>query len=154
MLRVLVLSGGQKGHSGHTLTMAETPDHIIVHPVNQCRECNRLIKSIDGTYVSRQVFDIPQLLLEVIEHRAEVKDCPYCGANNQAHFPEEVTKTVSYGNRIKSLSVYLMQYQLLPYERTAELLSDLFSSPISEASLYNWNEKAYHSMFKFFQEVG
>jgi len=146
-------SGGQKGHSGHTLTMAETPDSIVVHPVNQCQECNSLLNGIDVTYVARQVFDIPPLFLEVTEHRAEVKDCPYCGAKNQALFPEEVTKTTQYGNRIKSLSVYLMQYQLLPYDRTAELLSDFFSSPISEASLYNWNEKAYQVLEKSEQTI-
>lgn len=33
---------------------------------------------------------------------------------------------VSYGPRIKALSVYLMNYQLLPYERASELLGDLF----------------------------
>ena len=33
---------------------------------------------------------------------------------------------MSYGPRIKALSVYLMNYQLLPYERTSELLCDLF----------------------------
>jgi transposase len=31
-------------------------------------------------------------------------------------------------SRIKALSVYLMEYQLLPYERTSELLRDFFGS--------------------------
>src|SRR5215218_6890275 len=36
---------------------------------------------------------------------------------------------VSYGPRIEALSVYLMGYQLLPYERASELLGDLFGEP-------------------------
>ena len=136
-------NGGQEGHSGHTLAMVEKPDHIIIHQVKRCQECDgSLERTIANSFVQRQVFDIPPLRLEVTEHRAEVKHCPHCGANNQALFPQEVTKTTQYGDRIKSLSVYLTQYQLLPYDRTTELLNDLFSSPISEASLYNWNEKA------------
>ena len=43
--------------------------------------------------------------------------------------PEAGLAGVSYGPGIKALSVYLMGYQLLPYERTHELLSDLFGSP-------------------------
>lgn len=89
-----------------------------------------------------------KLRLEVTEHRAEVKRCPHCGTSNQALFPQEVTKDTQYGDHIKSLSVYLTQYQLLPYDRTTELLNELFSSPISEASLYNWNEKAYQALEK------
>ena len=142
-------NGGQEGHSGHTLAMVEKPDHIIIHQVKRCQECDgSLERTIANSFVQRQVFDIPPLRLEVTEHRAEVKHCPHCGANNQALFPQEVTKTTQYGDRIKSLSVYLTQYQLLPYDRTTELLNDLFSSPISEASLYNWNEKAYQALEK------
>jgi hypothetical protein len=32
-----------------------------------------------------------------------------------------VKTSVQYGSRIKSLLVYLNQYQLLPYERTCQL---------------------------------
>jgi len=44
------LSGGQEGHPGQTLTMVEKPDHIIVHPVKQCQECDC---SLEGTKATR-----------------------------------------------------------------------------------------------------
>jgi transposase len=73
------------------------------------------------------VVDVPPLLsLEVTEHRAQRKRCSGCGRSTTASFPTEVSATVGYGPRIKALTVYLMNYQLLPYERTSELLSDLF----------------------------
>ena len=76
-----------------------------------------------------QVVDVPPLTLEVTEHGARKKRCAGCGHISTATFPEEAGVTrgaVSYGPRIKALSVYLMAYQLLPYDRTRELLSDLF----------------------------
>lgn len=50
----------------------------------------------------------------------------------RVEFPEEasvVASWVSYGPRIKALCVYLMGYELLPYERTRELVLDLFGAP-------------------------
>lgn len=55
------------------------------------------------------------------EHQVEQKVCPDCGCQNEADFPEEAKTSVQYGSSIKSLLVYLNQYQLLPYERTVQL---------------------------------
>lgn len=44
---------------------------------------------------------------------------------------------MQYGERIKAAAVYLKQYQFLPYDRTCELLSDLFGCPMSEGTLAN-----------------
>jgi transposase len=74
----------------------------------------------------RQVVDVPPLALEVTEHRALRKRCLGCGQTTAAAFPVEASARVVYGPRIKALSAYLMEYQLLPYERTSELLRDLF----------------------------
>ena len=79
----------------------------------------------------RQVVDIPPLLaLEVTEHRARSKRCSGCGHSTTASFPAEASaRGAGYGPRIKALCVYLMNHQLLPYERTSELLFDLFGGP-------------------------
>jgi hypothetical protein len=34
-------SGGQPGHTGHTLAMADNPDHTEVHRVKECEHCGR-----------------------------------------------------------------------------------------------------------------
>ena len=140
-------SGGQKGHEGHTLKMVSKPDHIKNYGVEECSHCHRSLKDTEVIeHKKRQVFDIPPLKLEVTEHQAEVKKCRHCGMINTAEFPADVVQSVQYGPRIKSFSVYLMQYQLLPSERTTELLEDIFSQPISEGTLYNWNRVAYQAL--------
>jgi len=140
-------SGGQKGHDGHTLKMVSEPDHNRKHGIEECTHCHGSLQDAEIVgYKKRQVFDIPPLKFEVTEHQAEVKKCCHCGTINTAAFPADVMQSVQYGPGIKSFSVYLMQYQLIPSERTTELLEDIFGQSISEGTLYNWNRAAYQAL--------
>jgi len=135
--------GGQFGHPGHSLKSVEEPDHTVVHPVKQCQNCGRSIADHPASGCEkRQVFDLPPIPeIEVTEHQAEIKVCPHCGQENKAEFPEHVRARVQYGPQIKALAIYLMGYQLLPYERTRELFRDIFSREISEGTLVNINNE-------------
>ena len=129
-------SGGQPGHSGNTLKAVTQPDRIEVHRVMECKQCLETLKDVPAEEVEhRQVFDIPIVQIEVIEHQREIKMCPHCGEKNKADFPEMVTQPVQYGPEIKALAVYLNQHQLIPLERTAEIIDALYGHRISEASL-------------------
>jgi len=139
--------GGQPGHSGARLEMVEQPDHVVSHTVEDCRQCGRSLESVSAVdHRRRQVVDLPPIELKVTEHRAEIKCCPGCGCRNEGAFPAEVKTSVQYGSRIKSLLVYLNQYQLLPYERTCQLVEDLFSHTISQGALCNWNAECYRNL--------
>ena len=136
--------GGQKGHKGHTLEMAENPDHEIVHPVTKCESCGRSLCDAEvANYERRQVFDLPPIKVEVFEHQAERKICPNCGCLNKAIFPEEVAYPVQYGTRLKSVATYLNQYQLVPFDRLSETFVDLFSHRISQSTLIDINRACY-----------
>lgn len=129
--------GGQKGHPGTTLAMVENPDHVLVHSPEECEGCGGTLRGEQTSEVlvgceRRQVVDVPAVLaLEVSEHRARRIRCFGCGTITTAPFPVEASARVVYGPRIKALSVYLVEYQLLPYERTSELLSDLFGGGVA-----------------------
>lgn len=140
-------SGGQTGHKGARLERVEQPDHTIIHPVVNCQECGHSLKqSPTSGHRSRQVIDLPPLKLEVTEHQVELKECPHCKCQNEAPFPAEAKTSVQYGSRIKSLLVYLNQYQLLPYERTVQLVEDLFSRTISQGTLSAWNRACFEHL--------
>ena len=132
-------TGGQPGHSGQTLRMVERPDHTVSHPVNQCEGCGSSLTEQQPDRVERrQVFDLPEPKLEVTEHQAEIKTCA-CGCVNRAAFPPEVKAPVQYGLRVKSVAVYLKEYQLLPFERLAEIMRDIFAcDTFSEGTLANF----------------
>jgi transposase len=137
--------GGQKGHKGHTLEMAEKPDREIVHQVARCEFCGRSLCDVEATnYERRQVFDLPPIKVEVFEHQAESKICPNCGCLNKAAFPNEVAYPVQYGTRLKSVAVYLNQYQLVPFDRLSETFVDLFGHRLSQSTLIDANRTCYN----------
>lgn len=140
-------SGGQKGHPGHTLKMTDNPDHIVVHRIDSCSNCGGHLEEIETPdYEKRQVFDLPPLKLEVTEHRCERRKCPHCGSISKSTFPEDVTQSVQYGNNVKSLCIYLNEYQLLPSDRLTEFFGDVFHHTISEGTLFNINRATYEAL--------
>ncbi|MBE9065010.1 IS66 family transposase [cf. Phormidesmis sp. LEGE 11477] len=140
-------SGGQKGHPGRTLEWCEQVDEVVSHLVDECEQCGGSLQTtavID--YDLRRVHELPSLSLRVIEHQAEVKCCGACATLNRGQFPAEVTTRVQYGSGVKGLMVYLMDAQLLPSERTREVLSELFGCEVSEGTLYNARAKCFEEL--------
>lgn len=129
-------SGGQVGHVGHTLEMVAKPDKVEPHPVNYCAHCHTSLKKEKAVEVERrQVFDLPEVRLEVTEHQAEVKICPKCQQTTTASFPPEVRQPTQYGKKIKSQLAYFHEYQLLPLKRTQETFQDLYGQSVAEGTI-------------------
>ena len=136
-------SGGQAGHVGYTLHTVEHPKLVTVHRVQQCSHCQVSLKRVKASrYEKRQVFEVPRVRVEVTEHQAEIKLCPWCGKQNRVVFPVGVTQPVQYGSEIKAQMVYFNQYQLLPLERTAEVFETLYGHSLSEGTIVEANQKA------------
>lgn len=129
-------SGGQVGHPGHTLEMVAKPDKVEPHVVNCCVHCHTSLKKEKAVKIERrQVFDLPEVRLEVTEHQAEVKICPQCQQTTTASFPPEVSQPTQYGKRIKSQMAYFHEYQLLPLKRTQETFKDLYGQSVGEGTI-------------------
>ena len=125
--------GGQPGHKGRTLTQVAEPHHVILHRLQDCPHCQTELTAVVAKgHVKRQVFDMPPVGIEVIEHQAPVKQCPGCGACVKA-FPAHVTQPTQYGPRLKALACYLYGQQFIPLARIKELLTALYGDAPSEA---------------------
>ncbi len=142
-------AGGQKGHTGNNLKMANNPDRTILHPVDFCSQCHKDLSDQKAiAKKTRQVYDIPPLRMKVTEHQIEIKQCS-CGCTTTGLFPNDITHYVQYGANIKTLLTYLQDYQLLPYQRTAQLVDDLFEHKISQGTLYNIRKHAFEQLEEF-----
>lgn len=128
--------GGQVGHRSETLRLTPKPQRVITHRPKQCRHCLSLLGGgWSAGAERRQVIDLVPARLRVTEHRAEVVCCPACGKRTKAEFPEGVRATMQSGPSLVSRALYLHDYQLLPYQRTAEAMRELFGCALSAGTL-------------------
>ncbi|MGH8403010.1 MAG: IS66 family transposase, partial [Gammaproteobacteria bacterium] len=130
-------TGGQKGHPGETLRRTETPDAIIDHYPQNCAACGEPLTAARAIgHIARQVFDLPEPRpLTVTEHRAHDCRCAACGTETRAAFPDWVSAPAQYGQRIGAFVLYLLHYQLLPEQRLAALMADLFGVHLVTATI-------------------
>lgn len=135
--------GAQKGNPGRNLAFSDSPDHTVMHSPTSCQGCGASLEGVGVTgRERRQVHDLPPLHIEVTEHQSEQKCCPACGYQNRGAFPEDVVAHVQYGSRLQALCVYLLDYQLLPYQRIASLFADLFGTRLSTGMLFEAQQRA------------
>ncbi len=135
-------NGGQPGHEGHTLEPSQTPEHTETRQVEKCEQCGRALNEVQASgYEERQVFDIPAMRIEVTAHRAEIKICPGCGAENRGEFPPGVRQPVQYGSGVKTRAACFPNQYSVSVERTAQIFEDLVEHGLSEATILKAGEE-------------
>jgi transposase len=147
--------GGQKGHKGETLRQVTDPNDVVNHYPPACSMCGvGLDPETSVGHSARQVFDLPQPQpLVVTEHRAHDCQCPTCGAETRAPFPDGVNAPVQYGARITALVIYLLHYQLLPENRLAKLMADLFGAKVAAATIARMSRNCAERLQDFVETV-
>lgn len=146
-------SGGQKGHSGNTLRQVAQADNVVIHALpSHCDACQR---SLNGANVAevRQVFDLPALRCMVTEHRVLQVQCS-CGKHHRSQFPAHVRASVQYGPAALAAMVHLNQHHMVPLQRTAALMGELFALPVSQASVLNASAQARTRLLLTVQAIG
>ena len=138
-------SGGQKGHVGSTLKKVDDPDKVELIKIDRSALPPGKYRQVG--FDTRQVFDI-DISRVVTEYRAQILEDDN-GNRFVASFPENVTKAVQYGTGLKAHSVYMSQFQLVPYNRIQDHFADQLHIPISEGSIFNFNKEAYRRLSDF-----
>src|SRR5580658_7307050 len=149
-------SGGQKGHPGGTLRQVADPDHVVRREACACCRCGSPLEPQSAIGVEkRQVFDLPERPLVVTEHQASIYRSAHCRGETKAAFPEGVVSPTQYGERIRAAAIYLNIQQLIPEDRTAQALSDLFGAPlICPASIVACVRKKAEDLQQVYARIG
>ncbi|MDP3669282.1 MAG: IS66 family transposase [Telluria sp.] len=131
--------GGQPGHKGSTLKRVAEPTETKDHPPpSRCSRCHSTLALEQAQVLERrQIFDMPAMCFDVIEHRVYAVVCA-CGQRHDSAFPAAVSEVAQYGPNVRALGVHLTQGQMLPYARAAELIAEMTGLSVSPATLVAW----------------
>lgn len=137
--------GGQKGRKGVQLKPVDNPDRVEVLKIDR-----RTLPPGNYTeigYAKRQVIDVETKVI-ITEFQAQILESS-AGGIITATFPPGVTRPVQYGASIKASSVYMSQFQLVPYNRIEDYFLDQVGLKISTGSFFNFNKEAFELLSAF-----
>jgi transposase len=138
--------GGQHGHDGKTMRQVESPDHTVIHRRRGKCTCGRCLENAQVIATAKkQVFDLPEIKVEVTEHQTQTIMCA-CGEVHTAEFPEGINAPVQYGSSVKALATYFIIQQLLPVQRTQQIFKDLLGIELSPATLQSYTVNCYEGL--------
>lgn len=128
--------GGQKGHPGHTRLRLteENLSGVVAHRPVQCPSCSLPLSGdlpTEGEPERVQVWEIPPITPQVVEHRGYRVRCPHCAVL----VPAPGLPDGAFGPRLTALGSVLHGRFRLSLRETAEVLDDLFGVPIGVGSV-------------------
>jgi transposase len=83
---------------------------------------------------SRQVFELPEPRLEVIEYRKIKRTCG-CGRASCGEFPRQVSGQVQYGEKVQAIVSLLSVQGCLSHRKIGGLFADLYGYQLNEATI-------------------
>jgi transposase len=128
--------GGQEGHSGHTRIQlgADLIVAQVEHRPAQCPGCTLPLDATllpEGEPIRVQVWEIPPIIPEVVEHRGYRVRCPHCAAL----VPAPAVPEGAFGPRLTAMAGLLHGRFRLSMRETTEVFADLFGVPIGPGSI-------------------
>jgi transposase len=147
-------AGGQPNHQGSTLKFSDKPDTIKEYQPHQCKCCNKTLSGEPVIQIDQlQQIDIPEVKPFIKEHRIFGAICPNCGTFTAAEIPKGLHGPISYGPNLQSFALYSINAQFLPYDRSAQFISDWLNIPISSGTLFNFQERGARLLGQISEEI-
>lgn len=130
--------GAQPGHrgKGRELLPAEAVDRVVDHWPSRCG-CGHRFAEVDreaGEPARRQVTELPEIAVEVTEHRLRRLLCPDCGTTTRAALPADVS-TGAFGPRLEAAVATLAIRNRVSRRDTVELMDELFGAGLASGTV-------------------
>jgi transposase len=123
--------GKQPGAVGTTLAPVDDPDEVFEYRPDACLGCHTDLAEAPVVDVTRrQVFELPEIRRQVVEHRLLSCRCA-CGRVSTATAPAGVNAPVQYGPGAAAAAVYLLVAHHIPFGRVVRILTDLLGCVVS-----------------------
>jgi transposase len=131
--------GGQPGHEGHgrDLLPSTAVDEVIEHWPDRCA-CGHVFGAPERVAIKaparHQIEELPELAVQVIEHRCERLRCPDCGVERSGKLPVEVSGS-AFGPRLQAAVATLSVRNRVSRRDTVELCEELFGARLSSGAI-------------------
>jgi transposase len=116
----------------------DTPDKIVPLTIDRSTLPPGEWKVVG--WEKRQVIEL-EIQRVVTEYQGEILENER-GERVRAEFPEGVAQSAQYGKSVKSHTVYMSVYQMVPCERVSEHFASQINIPLSAGSVCNFKEEA------------
>ena len=130
--------GGQPGHpgSGRQLLPIERVDQLVEHLPEDCSGCGHSLQGAAalGPAQRHQIAELPEVSVQITEHRLARRRCPACGKRTQAELPAELSRG-RFGPRLEAAIAALCGGYRLSRRQIAGLSQDLFGLQISTGAV-------------------
>lgn len=129
--------GAQPGHrgKGRKLLPAEAVDRTVDHWPARCGCGHSFIEGSEeaGEPVRHQVTELPEIAVEVTEHRLHRRLCPNCGKATRVELPTDVPSG-AFGPRMEAAVATLAIRNRVSRRDTVELMGELFGARLASGT--------------------
>lgn len=130
--------GAQNGHQGKHLSVPDCDKKYEYHMPACCSGCPHTeeCRTHGRVCASRHVIDATLEITDTEHQQIKIRKCPLYGFKNiKGSFPENLSAPVQYGENLQAFVVALNTYGAVSAIRTHDILSGVFSIPISVGTI-------------------
>ena len=147
--------GAQEGHDGANLSVMSEPNHTKDHMHSDCTGCPHRAKCLDRACIKETRHEINAVVtVDVTAHNLiEVHECPLHGGVKTGSFPEDIKATVQYGKNLQAMVVAFNTIGAVSINRTHEILSSVFNSPLATGTIKNMVTRCAESLKDTYERI-
>lgn len=140
--------GGQKGHPRHQREpfAPEQIDRMVDHRLEHCPDCGGVVHPLNKPPRTIQQVELPEVPVEVVEHRSHGYFCPHCRKVHYAPLPPGVQAGGLVGPRFGALIAYLKGACHASFSTIRKFCRDVLQLTISRSQLAKVIQRVSASM--------
>ena len=140
--------GGQKGHERHEREPFAPVqiDRVVDYKMKRCPDCGGVVRPTDLPPRKLQQVEIPEVPVEVVEHRSHGYFCSHCRKVHYVPLPPKIQNSGLVGPRLTAWIAYLKGSCHCSFSTIRKFCRDVLHLPISRGQLAKVIQKVSMAM--------